>query len=410
MSANRFSTQSRAERASVVLIRGPAARKPARWRFALLLIAGVSYGGCVAARPFTLVKYDGKTDTFHELRIYADIAGGSADPNQKMSADGLGPIWRDRDRYIPILLCFYGKPLFSPNSGPNSGSAMLDFGLKRIGNGKYQFFGGEQPGPDDIFDRVLIKPGKLFFSRNKTLCYYHEVSLPGSALDNELRTKDAGVRQELKKQVEQEVARRQAGGRRGSWEGLQRELVADWEEWPMSDMTFEGKRQNLANPLTCLDESSLKMLLAAVKGGPPIASRKGGEIRLTWPLSADDCRRAKTTFDAVRERLLKRDSPKKPAEARAQNEKSPPYVSGLSQAAVATMLQATIEENMRFVVAVRVPPFIDLTHKAIRDAAPQPKKTADYQKAIAAMKAAGAAIDEKLTIDEVIREFKPKSP
>jgi hypothetical protein len=75
--------------------------------------------------------------------------------------------------------------------------------------------------------------------------------------------------------------------------------------------------------------------------------------------------------------------------------------------AVASMLEATIEEDKRFVISVRVPPFIDLTPKSIRDAKPV---RANYDLAIAAMNKEGAKIDEKLTIDDVIREFKPKSP
>ena len=54
--------------------------------------------------------------------------------------------------------------------------------------------------------------------------------------------------------------------------------------------------------------------------------------------------------------------------------------------------QATIEEEKRFVVMLRVPSFIDLTPESIRGDRPLPKKTADYQKAIAVMKAAGARL------------------
>jgi len=60
---------------------------------ALALTAVTLLGGCISARPYTLLKYDRQTDTFHELRIYTDIAG----------ADNLSQNFRQRDRYIPTV-------------------------------------------------------------------------------------------------------------------------------------------------------------------------------------------------------------------------------------------------------------------------------------------------------------------
>ncbi len=171
-------------------------------------------------------------------------------------------------------------------------------------------------------DGIKIKPGKLFLSPEKTLCYYHTVSLPGKVLDEGLRNGDAAQRKELTEQIEEELARRKNGEHPGSWEQLQQDLIADWEEWPISGSTFEGKKLNRAHSLTCLDESSLKMLLASCKAERPIWSRKGGDFRSVWPLSAQDCRHAKAALDAVKERLLKIESPKKP-ETAAQGEKPP---------------------------------------------------------------------------------------
>ena len=94
---------------------------------------------------------------------------------------------------------------------------------------------------------------------------------------------------------------------------------------------------------------------------------------------------------------MKCDAAKKPQE---------PFELGLSLATVATLLSATTEDNKRLIVTLRLPPCIDLSPPTIRDAKPLPKKKAEYQKAIKAMKAAGVVIDEKLTIDDIIREFK----
>jgi hypothetical protein len=375
------------------------------WWLAGFLLLAVPCGGCAAARPYTLLKYDAKTDTFHELRIYVDIRDGSDNRDQTAGANGLSALWRERDRGIPNILCFYEKASAGTDAAPTS----FDFALKRIGEQKYELLYRQQPDPFSMssawLDRAAIKPGKLFLSPQKTLCYYHEVSLPGRAWDEALREGDTDVRRALAARVEQELARRRNGGGREPWDDFQKKMVVRWDELAKNEFRIDGGPE--PDPLFCLDESSLKLLQAATKAKQPLIVRKAGEIRSSYPLSAEDCRRAKAVFDAVKERVLKPELSKKPVEGEPPKQN---WELAISLAAVATMLQATIEKDKRFVMTLRVPSFIDLTTESIRGDKPTPKKTADYQKAIAVMKAAGASIDAKLTINDVLREFKGKSP
>ena len=182
-------------------------------------------------------------------------------------------------------------------------------------------------------------------------------------------------------------------------------MVARWDELAKNEFRLDFGPE--PDPLRCLDESSLKLLQAAAKAKQPLLVRKAGEIHSSYPLSAEDCRRAKAVFKAVKERVIKPELSKKPVEGEPPKQN---WELAVSLATVATMLQATINEEKRFVITLRVPSFIDLTSETIQDDKPLPGKTADYQKAIAVMKAAGASIDEKLTIDDVMREFKGKSP
>ncbi len=94
VSEKRPRSHSQTARISVDLPNCRAIAKKSAWRLASVAIAALLGSGCIAARPFTLVKYDAKSDTFRELRIYVDIAGGTADPNKKMTAEGLVELWR----------------------------------------------------------------------------------------------------------------------------------------------------------------------------------------------------------------------------------------------------------------------------------------------------------------------------
>ena len=76
-------------------------------------------------------------------------------------------------------------------------NATWELGVERLGEGKYRFIDGNDKGesqglrPDDPLDIVSIETGTWVFSDDKTLCYYHEISLPGSVLDKNLPTGDA---------------------------------------------------------------------------------------------------------------------------------------------------------------------------------------------------------------------------
>ena len=163
--------------------------------------------GCVAAKPYTLLKYDAKTDTFHELRIYVDIRNGSDNRDQTAGANGLSALWRERDRGIPNIPCFYEKASAGTDAAP---TFIRLCAPSRMGGNKYQLLYRQQPDAFSMssawLERVAIKPGKLFLSPQKTLCYYHEVSLPGRALDEALRESDTDVRRALGARVEQELA------------------------------------------------------------------------------------------------------------------------------------------------------------------------------------------------------------
>jgi hypothetical protein len=365
----------------------------------LPLAAITLLGGCMQGRPYTLVKYDRQSDTFHELRIFADIAGADH------RAHDFPQTWRDRDRYIPAVICLYAR--HEAVSG-RSMEGIFECAFLRNANHTYCWAAGPgKPGPEwksPALDQVSIVPGKLFLSPQKNLCYYHRVDVPGKAVDDEIVDANERLRSTLIARIGAEWKRRHTGGHRRSWDDVQRELVGSMTPHP-TPVDYGPA----ADPLTCLEDSSLNLLLAAAKAKTAMVSRKAGEIRFAVELTPEDCRRAKAAFYAVRQKAAKCDSFKNSDEPDALKGDLSSIHPGVSMAALASMANATIEDK-HFIETLTVPALIDLTPEIVRKAKPFPDKAADYQRVISDMKTLGEPIDEKLTIEEVIREFSQPSP
>lgn len=381
------------------------------FRSAVVSFAAITLlGGCIGARPYTLLKYDSQTDTFQELRIYADISG----------VDHCAETWRERDRFIPLVGCLCTcRPLglepwkSEERAADADGAVMLESALKRLGNHVYCVMGpnhqeqDRQELPD--LDQISIMPGKLFLSPQKNLCYYHRVAMPGKALDEQIVEANRAMCKALIGTIEAEMRRRNTGGQRASWGDLQRQLIEFFTLSPGSGDPFTSEPgKKVTDPITCLEDSSLVMLLAAAKAGTPMHSRKEGAIQFAVALATEDCRGAKAAFDAAQRKLTDLDSSKKPAVDEVPKTFLYSFV-GISMPALASMFHATIEDK-RFLVRLTVPALIDLTPETVRNAKPPPGKAIDYQRMVLKMKALGASIDEKLTIEDVIREFSKASP
>ncbi len=376
----------------------------------LSLAAITLLGGCIGARPYTLLKYDSQTDTFHELRIYADISG----------VDHCAETWRERDRFIPAVGCLSTyRPLgLEPWKGEeraadSDAAVMYEFALKRLRNHAYCLMGPnhqeQDPQECPALDKISIMPGKLFLSPQKNLCYYHRVAMPGKAVDEDNVDANKRMCQAMIGTIEAEMRRRHTGGQRASWDDLQRELIEFFTLSPGSGDPFTtapGKK--VTDPVTCLEDSSLVMLLAAAKAGTPMYSRKGGAMQFAVALATEDCRRAKAAFDAAQRKLTNPDSSKKSVDGEVPGNFLYSFA-GISMPALASMLRATIEDK-RFLVTLTVPALIDLTPETVRNTKPPPGKAVDYQRMVSKMKALGESIDEKLTIEDVIREFSESSP
>ncbi|MGA2620169.1 MAG: hypothetical protein ABSF26_21330 [Thermoguttaceae bacterium] len=381
------------------------------FRSIVLSLAAITLlGGCIGARPYTLLKYDSQTDTFHELRIYADISG----------VDHCAETWRERDRIIPLVGCLSScrtlglEPWKGEERAADSdGAVMYEFALKRLANRTYCLMvpnhQEQEPQKCPALDKVSIVPGKLFLSPQENLCYYHRVAIPGKALDEEIVEANKRMCHAMIGTIEAEMRRRHTGGQRASWGDLQRELIEFFTLSPGAGdpfTTVPGKR--VTDPVTCLGDSSLAMLLAAAKARTPMYSRNGGAIQFAAALATDDCRRAKAAFDAAQRKLTNPDSSKKSADGEVPKTFLYSFV-GISMPALASMLRATIEDK-RFLVTFTVPALIDLTPETVRNAKPPPGKAVEYQRMVSKMKALGESIDEKLTIEDVIREFSKSSP
>jgi hypothetical protein len=148
--------------------------------------------------------------------------------------------------------------------------------------------------PPVSWQKIQIRPGKLFTDRDGYLGYWQQVEIPGSVVDELLRLAKARLvanSGEWVAQLDEELARRRTRHQPGSdWDQLGRDLVRAAEqaardvEKPIAEIEEWDLRL-----LACFDERSLGRLRVALSGGEGLKiDRSAGTLRLALPLTRRD--------------------------------------------------------------------------------------------------------------------------
>jgi hypothetical protein len=148
--------------------------------------------------------------------------------------------------------------------------------------------------PPVSWQKLQIRPGRMFTDRDGYVGYWHEVVIPGSVIDELLRLATARLLAhagELIGTLDQELVRRGAGNAPvADWAELSRQLIAAVDA-PVAERAVKlndgaewGRRV-----LACLDHGSLEGLRAALISGEGLRlARDGTKFRVTLPLSRRD--------------------------------------------------------------------------------------------------------------------------
>jgi len=371
-----------------------------RAMLSVLAVAGLFALGCLRANVLDFARYDEKTDTYHFLKVYTHVAGSDAE------LDWIARLWRHRGQVItiPELL-----PVFSKESAL---LRVADRETQAIEIGELTTEAPPSQKADLSLAPIEIRPGKFFLSADKTLCCYHQVVVPGKLVDDLCAIGNKDLRRSAVRSVDTELARRRDGGRTISWaqvrEAIRKSVDKNKEpagdaknSEPAQEESPAGEQDELKpredEPICAMDEESLQMIRKAAKDGTLGLARKEFQLQLRVPVTPADRREAIATVEMAKKVLLDsiiRGPGMDASEPMKQWE-----------TAVTAAVRAEEGPEGALLLILDVGKYVELATRDRRDAKPIESSAADYRRAVEKVRAAGIAIDEKLTLDQVIKSF-----
>ncbi len=359
------------------------ARGGSRWLSLLLMLA--SCCGCLKADVFYFFSHDSADDSFTVTALYLNIAA-----ENPADRDHLADLWKERAEIItnPLEINFFG------------GQAAI----KRLDANRYQRIDLAGPAKEPLpirtsdvpLDAIKIKPGKFFLSADNRLGYYHQFTVPGKTADQIIAFSNRAIGELLINSIPLELKRRTAGGKTPTWDEARRQIVASHDADKKLAATVQpgnaaaspangGHQQEDKSGLP-IDDVSLRVIHKAAESGSLVVHRRGGEISVAVPLSANDCREAKQTIDLAVKTFTEQHKPKPGP--------------GTEIPELITMIHAENDRDQRLVVS------LDLSRLARLDGGDNvlkdPKLVHHYRETIDFLRAHQIPIDENLSVKEVL--------
>ncbi|HSI32823.1 MAG: hypothetical protein ACAI43_17515 [Phycisphaerae bacterium] len=258
---------------------------------ALLLSLGLCFAGCLQQENIKVLRYDAKADRFEMLAVYEHFrssdsgvvlvpekAPDAAAAEKRMLEDAakLRSIYDARDRLIP-------------------GWDILGVGLYPLTPDRKKFEGEGDPKPGRpaiAWDKVDIKPGRLFKDKDGFIGYWHEIGVPGAVVDQML----ARVRVEMSadEDIRQGIAiekkrRADAPQKPADWADITAALKAHLLAEQAGKPEGADRQKDLGERLRAtLDSASLDRILAALDRGDLGPTRVAGRLVLRVPLTRRD--------------------------------------------------------------------------------------------------------------------------
>ena len=186
---------------------------------ACLLIAAVclTHGGCVKAKVLSFTRYNKTTDSFSLLEVYANIA-----TKDEHELKHIATLWHSKENLIinpiSVRLQFYTPTI-----------------IERLGKHSYRGLAlgaVTEREPETLttavdLDTIQVIPGEFFLNKDKDLCYYHQVVVPGAAVDAAMREMVPVIADELAKFADQQIKKPGTeGSKKMSWNDI-RELTSE---------------------------------------------------------------------------------------------------------------------------------------------------------------------------------------
>lgn len=248
------------------------------WRagvMAGLLVVGIAgLSTCVTGVEQDTVTYDAKADRFETLMVVTHMGVGNSG-----DFDDLMELYGRRNEWIVGIL-----PLGSGAWSIISGVGVVRMGEHQFGwahiLGSGQVSEAQETGVE--LGKATVTPGE-FFSEGGEIGYYQASSVPGKLVDEALAETSKGwLAKTVKEAVEGELARRAAGGRRCSWQELEKGLMRG------SGDGAAATEPEVPGILAALEDESLRNLLKAVADGTLAVKRNKQVVSVVLPVTRGD--------------------------------------------------------------------------------------------------------------------------
>lgn len=270
---------------------------------AILLVAVFLSSGCLEAKRSTAVAYDPALDTFRVLRLYYDIEASTAEDISYLQA-----LYGNRDH----LLLY------------DSIAIMDESAAIRVNKNHYftMNLGKRTPRPitptltELDLSLIQILPGKLFLSPDKTLCYYHQLIVPGKFVDQLLTQANTMLYTSLVEAIDAEIQRRKDGGTIVPWEEIQTNLLPPTSKPTVSTTATTdalADTQPTTEPTTqpahdkfamYLSDESLTLMRQATLKKSILLTRKENLVSFNFVLTPHDATQLQTFFTTLRKQVV----------------------------------------------------------------------------------------------------------
>lgn len=231
--------------------------------------------GCIGGEILSYTRYDESSDSFSFLELYVNI-----ETDKAVELDHIGKLYERRDSLIITRF-----PEFKLFSSPKI--------LERHGKHSYsslpiaEAMTGEPERRTTAvdLDSIEIMPGEFFLNEHGNLSYYHQVVIPGKAVDAAMREQVPQIAAELARLArEQRRLAAKAGSRKLTWDEVRRELrqgLGHHEAKP-NEAKEEGKT------LLPLDSASFCVMAAADEDNALSGAGGADVLSMLIPIPLED--------------------------------------------------------------------------------------------------------------------------
>jgi hypothetical protein len=275
------------------------------WKWPVLFAAlALWLGGCLGSKATWSMRYDARSDRFYLLTIdekfqsSSTLFASSAAAAKAFQDDGaeLRKLWDARERMIPNYMSFSGSKYLERSK---DGKTLTD-DLKH------------EPGDPEIsWEKVVVKPGRLFKDRDGGIGYWSEAIIPGAVVDQEMSLVRARLKRsaDIKLVFDGEMSRRAAvvpAIQPAQWSELSKWVSDQFKVAAVAPTTRpSGDGEHAANGgamegaqrvLACLDDQTLRAILRDLDHGDLGPRREGAMIKFHLPLTVRDKEGAATVL------------------------------------------------------------------------------------------------------------------